>query len=300
MCTSCVIKIREENATVWSAERKEKGVIVRERRCAACGLVLPVSMFSKNRENKSGYYAICKACYRKKERVVFARWEEQRRKSEFEFSLDAVTEKTCLSCGRRLPVSGFWRRKANKDGYNPYCIECLTWKDKERDQLRKQQGFPEELLPEQKQCVSCLRILPRASFRRNCLNTDGLDAYCKDCRSVYYTAYKARPEVKKRIAEYSHRPEVMAKKRARAQVYQQRPEVKARVNAYKKKYKKRSYVAEKRRAYDRMRYQRPAVKQKKKEYDSRPEAKARRRRSTQEWRLRKKQEKMKGTAGETV
>jgi hypothetical protein len=300
LCVSCVVKVRQENMSVWSAERKEKGVIVRERRCAACGLLLPVSMFSKNRENKSGYYAICKACYRKKERVVFARWEQQRKKSEFEFSLDAVTEKTCLACGRRLPVSGFWRRKANKDGYNPYCIKCLTKKDKERHQLRKQQGFPEELLPEQKQCVSCLRILPRASFRRNCLTTDGLDAYCKDCRDVYYTAYKARPEVKKRIAEYSHRPEVMEKKRARARVYQQRPEVKARVNAYKKEYKKRSYVAEKRRAYEQMRYQRPAVKQKKKEYDSRPEAKARRRRSTHAWYLRKKQEKMKATAGETV
>jgi len=257
--------------------------------------MLPVSMFSKNRERKSGYYAICKACYRKKERVVFDRWETQRRNTEFEFSLEAVTEKTCLSCGRRLPVSGFWRRKASKDGYNPYCIKCLIRKDKERDQIRKQQGFPEERLPEEKQCVSCLRILPRGSFRRNCLITDGLDPYCKDCRNVYYAAYKVRPEVKKRMAEYSHRPEVMEKKRARARVYQQRPEVKARVRAYKKEYKKRTYVREKRRAYNRMRYQRPAVKQKKKEYDSRPEAKARRRRSTHAWYLRQKQKKQ-GTA----
>ena len=222
---------------------RRKGTIVRQRRCSACGFVLPVSMFSKNREQKSGYYAICKACYRKKERVVFNRWETQRKNTEFEFSLEAVTEKTCLACGLRLPVSGFWRRKASKDGYNPYCIECLLRKDKERDQRLKQQGFPEERLPVEKQCVSCLKILPRASFRRNCLITDGLDPYCKDCRNVYYTAYKVRPEVKKRIAEYAHRPEVMEKKRARARVYQQRPEVKERVRAYKKEYKKRDLCA---------------------------------------------------------
>ena len=175
VCNPCVTQVRAENMAVWSAERKEKGVIVRERRCTACGLMLPVSMFSKNREMKAGFYTVCKACYRKKERVVFNRWETQRRNTEFEFSLEAVTEKTCLACGRRLPVSGFWRRKASKDGYNPYCIECLLRKDKERDQRLKQQGFPEERLPVEKQCVSCLKILPRASFRRNCLITDGLD-----------------------------------------------------------------------------------------------------------------------------
>ncbi len=298
ICIPCVTKVRAENMAVWSAERKEKGIIVRERRCAACGNLLPVSMFSKNRETKAGLYAICKACYRKKERAVFTRWAEQRRNSAFEFSLETVTEKACLSCGRVLPLSAFWERRASKDGYNPYCIECLLRKDKERDQRLKQQGFPEELLPEQKQCGKCLRILPRASFRRNCLIPDGLDPYCKDCREVYYSAYKARPEVKQRIKEYAHRPEVMEKKRAAARVYQRRPEVKERVRAYKKEYKKRTYVRVKRQAYDRMRYQRPAVKQKKKEYDSRPEAKARRRRSTRAWQLRKKQERQ-GTADGT-
>ncbi|MBN2599511.1 MAG: hypothetical protein JXA75_03135 [Candidatus Thermoplasmatota archaeon] len=291
LCTSCVIKVREENATVWSLERKEKGVMVREQRCSVCGRVLPISMFSRDRERKSGYYEVCKACYRKKERAVFSRWEKQRKEAAFEFSLDTVTEKVCLSCGRVLPLSGFWRRKASKDGYNPKCIECLTRKDKERKQKIKQQGFPEERLPLEKQCRQCLRILPRASFRRNCLSPDGLDSYCKDCRDVYYKEYKARPEVKQRAREYAHRPEVREKKRVRARVYQARPEVKERVRVYKREYKKRPYVREKRRAYDRMRYQQPAVKQKKKERDSRPEAKARRRRSTRAWQMRKKQEK---------
>ena len=216
LCISCVVKVRAENVAVWTTERKEKGVIVRERRCDACGLVLPVSMFSKNRETKAGFYAICKACYRKKERMVFARWETQRRNTAFDFSLDAVTGKPCLSCDRILPVSAFWKRKASKDGYNPYCIECLTRKDKKRDQRLKQQGFPVERLPVEKQCVKCLRILPQASFRRNCLISDGLDTYCKDCREVYYKAYKVRSDVKQRIKEYVHRPEVMEKKRARA------------------------------------------------------------------------------------
>lgn len=292
MCTSCVIKVREENATVWTTERKEKGVIVREQHCSVCGRVLPISMFSRDRERKSGYYDICKACYRKKERTVFARWEKQRKKAAFEFSLETATEKTCLSCGRVLPLSGFWRRQASKDGYNPYCIQCLTRKDKERNEKIKQQGFPEERLPVEKQCRQCLRILPRASFRRNCLIPDGLDPYCKDCRDVYYKKYTARPEVKQRIKEYAHRPEVMEKKRAHAQVYQQRPEVKERARKYKNEYIKRDYVREKRNAYNRMRYQRPAVKQKKKEYDSRPEAKARRRRSTHAWQMRKKKERL--------
>jgi hypothetical protein len=291
VCIACVGKVRAENMAVWSAERKEKGVIVRERRCAVCGRVLPVSMFSKNRETKSGFYTVCKACYRKKERVVFSRWEKERRQAAFEFSLETVTEKTCLSCGRVLPLSAFWRRTASKDGYNPYCRECLLRKDKERDARLKQQGFPEERLPVEKQCSRCLRILPGALFRRNCLMPDGLDSYCKECREVYYSAYKVRPEVKQRIAEYAHRPEVMEKKRAHAREYQQRPEVKERVRKYKNAYNKREYVRKKRNAYSRMRYQRPEVKQKKKEYDSRPEAKARRRRSTHAWQMRKKQER---------
>jgi hypothetical protein len=292
MCSTCVTKVRKENAIIWSVQRKTKGTIVRERRCNTCGRLLPVSMFSKNRERKSGYYDFCKACYRKKERAIFAQWEDQRKKAEFDFSLDALTEKSCLSCGRTLPLSVFWKRRASKDGYNSYCIECSTRKNKERDRLRKRRGFPSELLPVEKQCGSCMRILPQSSYWKNCLKPDGLDPYCKECRTQYYIAYYARPEVKERMAANHRRPEVLERKRVHARNYQKRPEVKARVNLYKKEYKKRPYVREKLRAYNRMRYQRPEVKQKKKEYDSRPEAKARRRKSTHEWYLRMKAKQM--------
>jgi hypothetical protein len=292
ICSVCRKNNRQENIGVWTKQRinDTKRATLAQKQCRICDRVLPIEMFSRTKDRKKGYLDHCKDCYRQKEKQIFNRWEHERKKTQFEFSLDAPTEKTCKLCARTLPLSEFWERLASKDGHSHYCITCQSKKSKERKKRLKDQGFPEELLPVEKQCGLCKRILPRVMFYKDSTSSNGLDSRCIECRESYDKQYRARPEVKQRHYAYNRRPEVMERKRIRARAYQQRSEVKERVREYKREYKKRPYVREKRRAYERERYQRPEVKQKKKERDSRPEARERRRRSTAVWKLRKKAE----------
>jgi len=293
MCIACTGANREENAQVWIQLRQQKGSVIEQMQCQGCGRTLPIEMFTKTQERKKGYRYYCKDCSREKEKQIFQRWEQERKKAQFEFSLDAPTEKPCKICSRILPLYEFWDRQASKDGHSHYCKSCQSEKSKERKKRLKERGFPEDRIPVEKQCGLCKRILPRIMFYRDATSSTGLDSHCIDCRKSYDTQYRARPDVKQRQSAYKRRPDVMERGRIRAKAYQQRPEVKERVRVYKRDYKKRDYVREKRRADERKRYQRPDVKQKKKERDSRPEAKARRRKSTHEWYMRKKAEQKK-------
>ena len=291
-CKICRKKEREENIQIWTRQRSEKKVKLKELKCRICGRVLPISSFSKNRENKSGYYYHCKDCHKKIEKDIEKKWKKDREKSNFEFSFDVKLEKKCNICGKVLPISNFWKRKASKDGYSHYCKDCFSKKSKARKKRLKERGFPEELLPDEKLCGNCGRVLPRDLFRRDSTTSDGLDTRCKECRNEYYREYSSRPEVKQKKWEYKHQPEVMEKARKRARRYSQKPEVKVRQREYKREYIKRPYVKKKRMEYDKEYRKRPEIKEKRRKYDARPEVRKRKAEFTKRWQMRKKQEKL--------
>ena len=270
MCITCTKNVREENAKFWDRKRKEKKVGLKEMKCRICGLTLPIKMFNKNKERKNGYYNFCKNCQKNKIKEIEKRWEQERNKARFEFSLDEVLEKKCKICGKILPVSKFWKRRASKDGYGHYCKECESNKIKKRNKLLKKRSFPEELIPKEKHCNKCGRLLPSSKFSRDSTASDGLSSICKECYSEYYKEYSNRPEVKQRNWEYNRRPEVMERKRMQKKEYYKRPEVKKRINNYKREYRKRPYVKEQRKEYE-------------KEYSKRPEVIKRRRKLYREY-----------------
>ncbi|MBD3262937.1 hypothetical protein GF374_00980, partial [Candidatus Woesearchaeota archaeon] len=116
ICKVCIKKVREENIKYWKEERAKKDEKIKTKQCKNCGRILPIDMFSKNRERKKGYYNICKDCTRVERIAAEKRWEAERKKKSFEFSFDVITEKKCRLCGKILPVSEFYRRRSSKDG----------------------------------------------------------------------------------------------------------------------------------------------------------------------------------------
>jgi len=195
-------------------------------------------------------------------------------------------------CHQIKPLSEFGIRHASKDGHAHYCKTCSRIKEKQRNKMLKQRGFPEDQIPETKRCPHCKKILPRDMFRRNALSSDGLDGRCKTCRNEYYQEYYHRKETQEKMKAYSHQPEVMKRRRRQSRAYYRKPGVKEKQNAYKRKYIKRPYVKKRRRDYDKKYQKRPEVKQRRKEYDRRPEVRKRRNESTKRWRDRKKLEKV--------
>jgi len=290
-CTTCAGVVNEEYVQVWSRNRNEKGEMVKQLQCNDCGRTLPISNFTRTKNRKKGYLYICKDCLHERQKEIFKRWDQERKKAQFEFTLYAPTEKACKMCGRVLPLSEFYFRQASKDGYTHYCKQCDNIINKRWKKKARKRGFPDELIPDEKKCSHCKRVLPQVMFYRDPTSTTGLDCRCIECRKAYDKEYHMRPEVKERKTAYRKRPDVKEKKRISSSLYYQKPEVKERVRAYKREYKKRPYVKDRINAYARRRNKRPEIKQKKKEYDSRPEVKARKKISTHRWQMRKKAER---------
>lgn len=53
-----------------------------------------------------------------------------------------------------------------------------------------------------KQCSKCKKVLSFDNFNKKSSGKYGIEAICKTCRSEYSRAYRARPEVKKLLAEH--------------------------------------------------------------------------------------------------
>lgn len=288
MCILCSKKVRQDYTRIWTHQREEKKVVFKEMQCRMCGRILPIEMFSKNIDIKKGYYTFCKDCHKQNVKEAEERWESERKKVSFEFSLNTKVEKKCKLCGQILSLSNFYKRHASKDGHNHYCKICISKKEKERNKRLKERGFPEELIPEEKLCNKCNRVLPRSMFSKNSISSDGLNNRCKDCYKKYYKEYYHHPEVKEKKKLYNHLPEVMERRRKYAKLYSHKPEVKKREKEYKKEYLKRPYVKEKRKKFNEEYYQRPEVRERRKEYYKRPEVREHRRKKQQELRLKKR------------
>lgn len=86
-----------------------------ERACTLCGVVKPMSEFSKGNA-LGGYKSYCKACQSAANKDYAARNKARKR--------EAPTEKRCPACARILPGTAFYVSRRTSDGVQSYCKEC--------------------------------------------------------------------------------------------------------------------------------------------------------------------------------
>jgi hypothetical protein len=109
-----------------------------ERACTICGIVRPMTEFSKGNA-RGGYKSYCKVCQREAHKDYATRNKTRER--------TVPTEKCCPTCKRTLPGSAFYVNKRTKDGLQAYCKECQDktnrqWYETNRDhKLRQKAGW---------------------------------------------------------------------------------------------------------------------------------------------------------------
>lgn len=91
-----------------------------ERTCTICGVVKPMSEFSKGNA-LGGYKSYCKACQSQSNKDYAARNKARER--------EAPVEKRCPACERTLPGTAFYVAKRTSDGLQTYCKECQNQKN---------------------------------------------------------------------------------------------------------------------------------------------------------------------------
>jgi hypothetical protein len=119
---------------------------------------------------------------------------------------------------------------------------------------KKRKATLKPVIPAEKFCKKCQRVLPYTAFTRNNDKRDGLNPICRECKNKIHKEYIHRPEVHEKMIkyyrEYSKRPKVRKRQRKWAQKYEKRPDVKQKRAAYLKEYCARPEVKERRKKYN--------------------------------------------------
>jgi len=252
VCIACERTRQQEYMERWGTERTTAQEILAEKKCIRCHRVLPITFFNMNNRRKDGLTSICKECEANRLITYAIKWAEERQYSkEDTFSLFPSFEKKCSTCGRVLTYSNFYPIKRRKDGLSSQCKECALKISKQSRKKRKATLKP--VIPAEKSCKKCQRVLPYTAFTRNNDKRDGLNPVCRECKNKIYKEYIRRPKVHEKMIkyyrEYSKRPEVRERQRKWARKYSKRPYVKQKRTEYFKKYLVRPEVKERRKKY---------------------------------------------------
>ena len=97
--------------------------------------------------------------------------------------------KVCAKCGRELPLLQFSTNRRMKDGHQSECKECVAKAGKksrarlnEKKRAEREKAAQAELASGVKVCRKCGRELPISAFGKG-HSTDGLQAFCKECKA---------------------------------------------------------------------------------------------------------------------
>lgn len=251
VCIQCERKRQHEYIQQWREDRTTSQEVQAVKRCLRCNRVLPIEFFDANKRRKEGLTSECKECMAKRLYSYSIRWAEQRRQKDDLFSLFPSFEKKCSECGRVLPFSNFYPVKRRKDGLSSQCKKCTLKISKKAREKRKVTLKP--VIPAEKFCNKCQRVLPYTAFTKRNDRRDGLNPICRECKNKIVKEYINRPDVREKMLqhrrEYSKLPKVRARQRKWARKYEKRPDVKQKRAAYLKEYSARPEVKERKREY---------------------------------------------------
>ena len=134
------------NSACKDCEKERRGVLIArwqneekpmEKQCIHCKKTLPASEFSKSQKAKDGLLYMCKDCAAKYYHKMKTQWAQDRARTQTDFTLFTVTEKTCRTCRQTLPLSAFYHRKESRDGLNSFCKACDAKRAKQKNEQRK-------------------------------------------------------------------------------------------------------------------------------------------------------------------
>lgn len=88
--------------------------------CRICNIAKPLSNFTKNKRNRSGYETKCRECA-----GLYSK-ELDRRHAQALASAPLPTEKTCLMCNKTKPIERFYKAGWSADGRHSRCRDCIA------------------------------------------------------------------------------------------------------------------------------------------------------------------------------
>jgi hypothetical protein len=150
-----------DNEDILSDEENDENI----KHCFSCKTNLPFDKFSKNPNRKFGLDTYCKDCTKKK-------YKNSKDNQKIELS-----EKKCTKCDEIKDISEFYNRIGSMDGKTSECKDCSM------DMYRTRIENREYIEVENKECLTCKKILDISKFGNKNDSPDGKMPYCKTCCS---------------------------------------------------------------------------------------------------------------------
>ena len=95
------------------------------KHCPHCNRDLPPEAFNKNSGMADGLCYICKECKSKQKAKAKETKAEREREKEERRKLLEEGYQICLTCGRKLPIEAFSRKKSTDEKRLRHCKECV-------------------------------------------------------------------------------------------------------------------------------------------------------------------------------
>ena len=147
--------------------------------CSNCKNNLPLHNFSKNAAKKGGLEPYCKKCATEK-------YYKSKNKEKIE-----LQEKKCTKCSLIKDICHFYNRAGSSDGKTSECKDCTNMMYKDR--ITKRDNV-EVLKLENKNCLTCNKLLDISNFSNKKDSPDGKMSYCKKCCSENAKNRKSQPK----------------------------------------------------------------------------------------------------------
>ena len=129
--------------------------------------------------------------------------------------------KICNKCNAKKLYDDFYKAKANKDGYNNACKECIKSqiKDKYRKEKAKRNYLDKPKIEGMNFCIKCEKYKVLERFYKNKNYKSGYINRCKDCLKDYDSARKSKYYKENREIYLKRTLEYARKNRKKKQAY---------------------------------------------------------------------------------
>lgn len=84
----------------------------------------------------------------------------------------------CYKCKNNKELVCFSKDKSRGNGYSPICKICK----KEQRKIWEKENIKNSVIPDNKKCNNCSKMLPKSEFHKKKGSKDGLHTYCKICK----------------------------------------------------------------------------------------------------------------------
>jgi hypothetical protein len=165
---------------------------LKEKKCSKCEFKLPVSAFSKNRNESSGFHAHCRDCRSKCRKAAEAKRKarENGQEPSKEVKVKDERKKKCTKCEKKKSFSDFPKNKSKPGGIESRCTECAVkhvkqWRIKKFPHLAERaRNPPPKKDPTKKHCPTCKEIKPLYEFHNASGRGRGKYPICKSCCAI--------------------------------------------------------------------------------------------------------------------